>query len=258
MSRDIPLASARKFRLFGCACSWLNDVCEADIDKLETREESAKWDSSVWAKAWANAPAGVASRAVMVALLRQIIGNPWRSVLRTSEEIYRVEGVNVVWRLKITPTVLALARAAYEERLDAACPDRICGGRGRWADAAGDMDGCDKCGQTGRVSTGQLCPDRLSVLSDALEEAGCTDEAILRALRGEVPCVQCEFEHDGKTVRVSGTIVQLNADWSFPTRPTQTPSYWPACKHCSGSGWVKSPVPFYRGFWALDCILGLS
>jgi hypothetical protein len=73
-------------------------------------------------------------------LLRDIIGNPFRPVT-----------LEPAW---LSPTVLELARAAYDERL---------------------------------LPSGELCPSRLRVLSDALEEAGCTDEAILAHLRGPGP-----------------------------------------------------------------------
>lgn len=55
----------------------------------------------------------------------------------------------------LTPTVKALAEAAYEQRLN----------------------------------NGTLDPDRLLVLADALEDAGCTDAEILQHLRGPGPHV---------------------------------------------------------------------
>ena len=58
------------------------------------------------------------------------------------------------WR---TPTVLTLAQAAYDERT---------------------------------LPSGELDPDRLAVLSDALEEAGCDNADILGHLRGPGPHVR--------------------------------------------------------------------
>ncbi len=58
--------------------------------------------------------------------------------------------------------------------------------------------------------------ESLGPLSDALEEAGCTNEAILRHLRGYVP--------------------------------------WQA--EPGGWGWQGSSSPHVRGCWALDLILG--
>jgi hypothetical protein len=62
--------------------------------------------------------------------------------------------VHPAWR---TPVVLALAGAAHEERL---------------------------------LPSGHLDPDRLAVLADALEEAGCSGSALLGHLRGPGPHVR--------------------------------------------------------------------
>jgi hypothetical protein len=56
-----------------------------------------------------------------------------------------------------TPTVLALAQAAYNERT---------------------------------MPAGTLEPDRLAVLADALEDSGCTDADMLLHLRGPGPHVR--------------------------------------------------------------------
>jgi len=71
-------------------------------------------------------------REVQSSLLRDMFGNPFRPVTFAA-----------AWR---TPTVTALAKAAYEDRQP---PASI------------------------------LYPDRLAVIADALEDAGCTDTAIL-------------------------------------------------------------------------------
>src|SRR5262245_45027216 len=55
---------------------------------------------------------------------------------------------NPTW---LMPSIVSLAQAAYEER---------------------------------SLPSGHLDPDRLAVLADALEEAGCTDPALLGHLRG--------------------------------------------------------------------------
>lgn len=102
--------------------------------------------------------------AAQAAVLRDLVGNPFRPVRWSSCGHCHGTG----WRTKIdhdnpggsvsrpcrkcgpNPTVLSLATAAYEYRN----PD------------------------------GTLDPVRLLVLSDAMEEAGCTDESILMHLRG--------------------------------------------------------------------------
>jgi biotin carboxyl carrier protein len=76
------------------------------------------------------------------ALAHDVFGNPFRTITILPE-----------WR---TPTVVALARAAFEER---------------------------------SLSEGILESARLAILSDALEDSGCTDHALLDHLRGPGPHV---------------------------------------------------------------------
>ncbi len=108
------------------------------------------------------------------ALLRDIAGNPWR-------QNWYGEG----WWL--TP-IIALARAAYDER-----PGRVCGecaGSGLNVHVASSADRCPDCHGTGKIEDGSLDPQRLAVLSDAIEEAGCDNEEILRHLRSSGPHVR--------------------------------------------------------------------
>jgi hypothetical protein len=76
-------------------------------------------------------------------LLKEIVGNPFRTILLTEQWLSR--------------TVLALSRAAYLERA---------------------------------LPSGHLDPVRLSILADALEDAGCTDTDILSHLRSPGPHVR--------------------------------------------------------------------
>jgi inactivated superfamily I helicase len=69
-------------------------------------------------------------------LLREVVSNPFRPL-----------AVNPAWQ---TPAVLALAQAAYDNRI---------------------------------LPAGTLEPERLAVLADALEEAGCTNSELLDHLR---------------------------------------------------------------------------
>jgi hypothetical protein len=81
------------------------------------------------------------AEAVLCGLLRCVIGNPFRPLPSTPI---------------LTPIVVSLAQAAYDERL---------------------------------LPSGELDPARLAVLSDALEDAGCAD-AILSHLRASGPHVR--------------------------------------------------------------------
>jgi len=117
-------------------------------------------------------------------LLREIVGNPFRPAARWEPH------QNLLSRGWWVRQIEALAHAAYDLRQ----PD------------------------------GTLDPARLAVLSDALEEAGCTDEALLRHLRGWEPC----HSHD-------------------PVR---------ACDVCHDTGWQPLRGPHVRGCHVLDLILG--
>jgi hypothetical protein len=76
-------------------------------------------------------------------LVREVFGDPFRPAALVPS-----------W---LTPTVLALAEAAYDERV---------------------------------LPSGELDPARLSVLADALEEAGCADDDLLGHLRSPGPHVR--------------------------------------------------------------------
>jgi hypothetical protein len=101
-------------------------------------EDAARWTSDVLK--WA-IDMDRGSRFAFVALLRDVFGNPFRPVV-----------IKPAW---LTPTVMALARAAYDERL---------------------------------LPSGELDRDRLLVLADALEEAGAVGE-LLDHLRSPGPHV---------------------------------------------------------------------
>ena len=82
-------------------------------------------------------------------------GRPMMAILRCIfVNPFRPVSLDPAWR---TPTVTALATATYEERI---------------------------------LPAGTLDPDRLAVLADALEEAGCDNADILAHLRGPGPHVR--------------------------------------------------------------------
>lgn len=176
-------------------------------------------------------------------ILRDIVGNPFRPVLlpwRCREcgipcglpaaGYYCVrcgcDEAQCPWR---TPTVFSLAQAAYEERAD----------------------------------NGTLDPLRLTVLADALEEAGCDSEDLLRHLRGlpdRLPCPQCKG-----TGQVRGTVRDLGrADEGYKTKTGTRPCHayvlhdGVSYRRCQ-NGWVdigESGTPHVRGCWVLDLLLG--
>ena len=165
--------------------------------------------------------------AAQAALLREVVGNPWRKVT-----------LNSAW---LTPTVLSLARAAYEERPGRECPAIGCntrgGARGIITDPAGRRIGsweCGTCRGTGRIEDGTLDPFRLGLLADALEEAGCAGGR----------CGACPPNRYDSAGRV-------------------LPLYW--CGGCDEQtrllphpllAHLRSPGPHVRGCHVLDALLG--
>lgn len=233
-----PSVSDRRLRLFACA-AWRHYFgTHRDGDRVEVAPESRLraeqaerhaddpigWpmpDERFWwifqPKAWDAAadaislsgPADGSDRR-LAALLREIVGNPFRPsvvlprdvgvVLKYGASNYRQE--DVILQDWLTPLVLSLAHAAYEERL----PD------------------------------GTLDPLTLAALADALLDAGCDNEEILRHLRRPVwTCRYCDSTGN-KAPRV-------------PTDDT--------CPNCLIPHGV-SFTPHVRGCWATDLILGLE
>jgi hypothetical protein len=153
----------------------------------------------------------IGNSAAQVTLLRDIAGNPFRPLTLCGLERRpfdnqwaHVDANGGFWleaecpacRPLLTPTVIAIARRAYDERDFAA----------------------------------------LGVLADALEEAGCQEEAVLHHLRGWAPCPVC-----------------LCAD------PPPEPGEW--CTYCGTERWESWEFrngPHARGCWALDLLLGLN
>jgi len=190
----------RKLRLFGCACcrtAW-EDLPEAGRAAVAAAEGYADgrvsgadlrrahqaavsvalqggpwpwwrrlWEGEPWRSPLWGRRAGTAAlvthpdiermiRDVLVALWPP--GGDWQRPADLLREAFgnpfRPAEVNAAWR---TADVARLAEAAYEEQA---------------------------------LPTGTLSPDRLTVLADALEEAGCADADLLGHLRGPGPHVR--------------------------------------------------------------------
>lgn len=208
--------------------------------------------SARWQMVQATADANGVPPATVASLLREIVGNPFRAVDR-KVSCDGCGGTLSPWGpLRgfcgacdgttdyfpwITPAALALAAAAYAERVAVKCS--TCGGGsddyyntpGQLRDAP-----CTACRGSGTLASGALDADTLEALSDALEEAGCPMEEKCPACGGE------------------------KGHWS----PAEINPHWLECRTCDGSGNIPHPLlahlrgkgPHVRGCHALDAILG--
>ncbi len=208
--------SDRKLRLWACACArWLGTSLSPIVrETIEFTEHLADGNPLSWEMdpeghaAWTSTPQGLdamirsllthqQARTVQAALLRDVVGNPFHrpTLCGAAAKVAPWAAHCPECAALRTPTVQALAEAAYQEQ-GRRCPE--CNGRGRrvvsCTFSGGTMDSysCHSCHGTGRRENGTLDPERLLVLADALEEAGADCAAILEHLRGRGPhCRGC-------------------------------------------------------------------
>jgi hypothetical protein len=128
------------------------------------------------------------------AILREIVGNPFREV-----------AVDPAWLSWRDGTVARMAQSIYERRAF----------------------------------------EELPILADALEEAGCHEESILRHLRGRERCPTC-FGAGSVNMGLADAICDQCMDSVYVPEG----GYW------KGNGWVPLRDPHVRGCWALDLLLG--
>lgn len=210
---------------------------------------------------------GDPSMAVRADLLREIRGNPFRPVTlpASTDPCKRCRGKGVhapgagagaVGRLPsvvscrrckgrgfrshqwLTPAVLTLADAAYNEQKRECKLCREGFARIGFPNRKGfGLPGCPDCKGNGTVDNGTLDPERLGVLADALEEAGCVPSC-------KEECQRCKPSQSDKLV---GIVIP-----------------WSPCGHCADSRLVwglhpvvahlRSPGPHVRGCHVLDLI----
>lgn len=241
--------SDRRLRLFASAChpgdaNWKRWAEGGPLPfTTMTGEEGARY--CVGIKVGQNDPGRLAAdvKAHRAAILIDVAGNPWQPQRisrngRTIEQVRREKNsvvgccnrhadnmacdclalAGTILPAWLTDTVVSLAEAAYECR-----PGRPEWG---WEEYRGGAAGREVRRReviTGHIEDGTLDPHRLMVLADALEEAGCIEQALLRHLRGWEPC----WSHDAVK----------------------------RCDVCDDACWVALRGPCVRGCWAVDLIL---
>lgn len=146
------------------------------------------------------------SPAIQATLLRCIFGNPWQR-LTTEKPSGKHEVVGYIdrWLAWNDGVIRKLAEMIYAERAF----------------------------------------DRMPMLADALETAGCTDADILNHCRGRRRCGKCLNQvRDKEEERCRAAAGKVFI-----------PNLWPViCVTCKGSGWVDAGS-HVRGCWVLDTLL---
>jgi hypothetical protein len=223
--------SDRKLRLFACACCRLcHDVRRDFADRYEAEGVPDLSDAG-WARWWCGDHIIGVPKVTRAALLREVVGNPWRPArlppcrrcdgdgeAHGSERPFAWEGpgsypgpcpvCHGARHALATPAVLGIARRAHDLR--------------DW--------------------------EALPILADALEDAGCEDRGVLDHLRDLVLCPGCSRGEDTEWYGGGG-------GWcAYCDRPGPDLHRIPAAmllpQHARLHG------PHVRGCWALDLMLG--
>lgn len=174
-------APPRKLRLVGCACCWrlgvlLPEVCRDAVEVAELFADG-KADQSELLRA-----SGMVSQAMTRLAESGFSGAAFRACLHTTDPDPWVAAHAATWALS------AVGAGYWREELTAQCELARCvlGNPFRPA-TAGPWRESVAVGQIVRVIADEGRFSDLPILADALEDAGCDDEDILKHCRGGGP-----------------------------------------------------------------------
>lgn len=187
----------RKRRLFAVACSKIFHTDDAENRQWQTwQEDNPDEDPPLTLLPSPVVAYGRNNGGLIASLLREIFGNPFVPICRDAQGRLADYSSGRYEPVRwLTATVTALAEAIYIERAFERCP----------------------------------------ILADAIEEAGCTDQAILAHLRKDTICRTCDGTGIGACPDVAAYV--------------EVPG---GCPRCGGSGQVD---PHVRGCWCVDLLL---
>lgn len=202
--RQRSFISNRKLRLFATACYLEGVFSEISLQIKATHGFGYGVSDLQWAQIMAKPSDNTIPQADKAHILREIVGNPFKP-----QEPW--------WQGKATKWDSALWVAKWGFSFDA--------------------NSLARCFYETQDFSG------MRILGDALEEAGCDNEEVLRHCRGEERCPKC-----------FGTLHYFNPVASQSCQ--QCPDCWN--KNDWPTGWILKRSPCVRGCWVLDLILGKS
>lgn len=224
----------RKLRLFANACSCLSDLRNPDFgDVIEERmpAQLGQMTSIQWAEVWIVqghhvGPDYRLSQQTKAALLRDIFGNPFRPVeklIRHRVSLHGQRDVSVPsWLNWNDGTIRKLAEGIYDDNAF----------------------------------------ERMPILADALEEAGCDNQEMLNHCRNwqkkalkHNECPICGAECKAKAHYVTGVLRQ---SYSCPNRSSSSPPHSWVTPEEGKILRLPPPDPHVRGCWVIDLLLNKS
>ena len=177
------LISDRKLRLFGIACCIASKIGSMS-DWQHYEDHGVGYVDQEWARRWATprqslfrrgGPEDAITQATKADLLREIVGNPYRSVALPTAR-------RKCWSCDGYGTHLG----AGPDRGNPTCDE--CGGSGEMVTTCSWLTWNDGVvAKMARCIYDERALDRLPILADALEDAGCDNDEMLNHFRGPGP-----------------------------------------------------------------------